>query len=126
VRLDGEVRWPEETSAFPPSSIRLIDPGRRREVAFGSCRIARPHDPPYVLRAHQHPSGHGIDALRAYAVRAAARGGGPACPDMLLMLGDQIYADEPSPDLRAVLEGRPRPSDAPAGELADFAEYALA
>ena len=47
-------------------------------------------------------------------------------PDMLLMLGDQIYADEPSPALQAVIADRSRPDDVPDDEVADFGEYALA
>lgn len=126
VRLDGELAWPPADSELPPSTIRLPGAADRREVVFGSCRIALPHEPPFVLRAHEHPSGQGIDALRAFALRLAAAGGGPACPDLLLMLGDQIYADQPSPALRDELARRPRPDDAPADELADFGEYALA
>jgi hypothetical protein len=128
VRLDGEVVWPEPDSAFPASSIRLIDPQERHELVFGSCRTSLPHEPPYVLRASQHPQGQGIDALRAYALRAAGAGGGAACPDMLLMLGDQVYADQPSPALVEALAERDheRPDDAPDDELADVCDYALA
>jgi hypothetical protein len=126
VRLDGEVVWPEAGSPFPPSTIRLLDPDGPHAVIFGSCRVTLPHEPPYVLRSREHPSGMGIDALRSYALRAARQGGGPACPDMLLMLGDQIYADEPSPALQREMAGRPHPADVPEDELADFTEYALA
>ncbi len=126
VRLDGEVAWPEAGSPFPLSTIRLLDPDAAHELVFGSCRVTLPHEPPYVLRATEHPSGMGIDALRAYALRAARQGGGPACPDMLLMLGDQIYADQPSPALEKAIARRERPADVPPDELADFTEYALA
>jgi len=129
VRLDGELVWPEQGSSFPPSTIRLLDPQARREIAFGSCRTALPHEPPYALRASEHPKGQGVDALRAYALRAAGAGGGDtgALPDMLLMLGDQIYADQPSPALVQALADRAheRPADAPEDELADFCDYAL-
>ena len=126
VRLDGELVWPEPGSAFPASTIRLLDARGRRDIVFGSCRTTRPHEPPYVLRAGEHKAGQGIDALRAYALRVARAGGGGACPDMLLMLGDQIYADQPSPALQEVLAARERPADVPGDELADFCEYALA
>ncbi|MGN6189489.1 MAG: alkaline phosphatase D family protein [Conexibacter sp.] len=129
VRLDGELVWPEPDAAFPASTIRLLDPRGRREIAFGSCRTALPHEPPYTLRAAEHPKGQGIDALRAYALRAAGAGGGGtgALPDMLLMLGDQVYADQPSPALVQALSERAheRPADAPDDELADFVDYAL-
>ncbi len=122
VTLDGECAWPPADSPFPASAIRLLDPHAPRRISFGSCRIARPHEPPFVLRRHEHSEGHGVDALRALALRAtdpAAR------PDLLLMLGDQIYADEPSPALEAALAERERPPDAPPDELADFVDYAL-
>jgi hypothetical protein len=127
VRLDGAVLWPPPDGGLPPSTVRLATPGARREIVFGSCRITLPHEPPYVLRAHEHPSGQGIDALRAFAHRAAEQGAGAALPDLLLMLGDQIYADQPSPALKEALAQRQgRPGDAPADELADFTEYAMA
>jgi PhoD-like phosphatase len=125
VRLDGEVVWPEPGSEFPASTIRLIGDGRH-DIVCGSCRITAPHEPPFVKRAHEHPRGQGIDALRAHALRLAREGGAAACPDLLLMLGDQIYADQPSPRLQEIMDARERPADAPEGELADFAEYALA
>jgi hypothetical protein len=126
VRLDGTVAWPEPASPFPPSTLRLPAADAPRDIVFGSCRITRPHEPPYVLRADQDEAGQGIDALRAYALRAAAAGGGPACPHMLLLLGDQIYADQPSPELKRRIAQRERPAGAPADELADFCEYAYA
>ncbi len=126
VRLDGQTVWPQEDSGFPASTIRYADPHRRADVLFGSCRITRPHEAPYVLRSSEHPDGQGVDALRACALRLADAGGAAACPDMLLMLGDQIYADEPSPALRARFAARERPADAPPDELADFGEYAMA
>jgi hypothetical protein len=115
VRLDGQLVWPQDDSAFPPSTIRLIGDGRR-DIICGSCRITAPHEPPYVLRAHEHPKGQGIDALRTLALQLAREGGGKACPDLLLMLGDQIYADQPSPTLQEVMEGE---------KLEDFPTYAL-
>src|SRR6185369_17160632 len=78
------------------------------------------------LQATEDDAGQGIDALRAFALRVARGGGGAAGPDMLLMLGDQIYADQPSPALQEVFAARERPADAPEEELADFTEYALA
>jgi phosphodiesterase/alkaline phosphatase D-like protein len=124
VTLDGERAWPEEGSAFPASTIRLIDAGRPLDVVFGSCRITRPHEPPFALRAHEDADGQGVDALRAYALRAAA--GDRPLPDLLLMLGDQIYADQPSPALKERFDARERPADAPRDELADFRDYAMA
>ena len=125
VRLDGEQVWPQTGSEWPASTIRLLDARRPLDLVFGSCRTTRPHEPPYALRADEHPDGQGVDALRAYALRLAA--GAAAKPGMLLMLGDQIYADQPSPALKAQLAARDdRPPQAPPDELADFCDYALA
>jgi hypothetical protein len=46
----------------------------------------------------------------------------------MVMLGDQIYADQPSDALREAYAAREheRPADAPPDELADFRDYALA
>jgi PhoD-like phosphatase len=125
VLLDGERVWPEAGSAFPPSTVRLLGDGPA-DVVFGSCRVTRPHEPPYVLRADEDEEGQGVDALRVYAQRLADAGGGAAGPDMMVMLGDQIYADQPSPQLQEALSARSRPAGVPDDELADFTEYALA
>ena len=127
VRLDGEVAWPQDGTPFPPSTIRLLDPRARHDVVFGSCRITLPHEPPYIA-AGRTSIPPGTASTRCAPTRCArpGDGGGAACPDLLLMLGDQVYADEPSPALEQAIAGRERPADAPAGELADFAEYALA
>ena len=116
--------WPVAGQAFPPSRIRLVATEGQKRLVFGSCRITRPHQPPFTLRGHQHPDGHGIDAVRAYAVDLA-RSEGADRPDLLLMLGDQIYADQPSPSLQERITAlRDRP-DAPDDELADFEEYVM-
>jgi hypothetical protein len=36
VRLDGEKRWPEPGSRFPPSVIRTAGEGETTKVVFGS------------------------------------------------------------------------------------------
>src|SRR5205814_10172198 len=47
VRLDGERVWPEEGSAFPPSTIRTLG-GHRVRLVVASCRTAAPHVPPWA------------------------------------------------------------------------------
>ncbi len=82
---------------------------RERGSIFGSCRIALPHEPPYVLRAPRASRRAGDRrAARLRAASARGRAARPRCPDMLLMLGDQIYADEPSPALQAAIARPPR------------------
>jgi hypothetical protein len=99
VRLDGERRWPRPESGFPPSVIRTLAPGAELDVAFGSCRVALPHEPPYTLSPDEDERGREWDALYALALRMR---GEPASrwPDRLLMLGDQVYVDEGSPAVR--------------------------
>src|SRR3712207_3207486 len=50
VHLDGERHWPEEApEGFPPSVIRTPSQEHPARIAFGSCRVAAPHEPPYAL-----------------------------------------------------------------------------
>ncbi|HEX5974942.1 MAG TPA: alkaline phosphatase family protein, partial [Rubrobacteraceae bacterium] len=44
VRLDGEVVWPEPSSPFPPSVVRVPGEGELVKLVFGSCRISAPHE----------------------------------------------------------------------------------
>jgi len=125
VELDGERVWPEPGSDLPASVLRTVDPGGQVEIVFGSCRVSLPHEPPYVLQEPEHEYAQGIDALRTLAVRLAETPP-ETWPGCLLMLGDQIYADDLSPSMREVTAARVSADDAPQGELADYDEYALA
>jgi hypothetical protein len=115
VVLDGARVWPPRDYPFPPSVIRsglAEDPVR---VAFGSCRWAAPPadgtDPV------------GPDALDALATRLAADPDGE-WPDVLLLLGDQVYADELSPETRRRLTLRRGDLREPPGaQVADYEEY---
>jgi len=69
VVLDGTRRWPETSSGFPPSVIRTIERGATMKIAFGSCRISAPHEPPYTLSNDDDKRGLGVDALYALAMR---------------------------------------------------------
>jgi PhoD-like phosphatase len=116
VHLDGTRVWPQEQSVLPPSRIRTPGGARDFRVAFGSCRYATPGSV---------DAGEGIppDALDAYAARLAATPE-PEWPDALLLLGDQIYADELSPETRRWLRlRRGGRSDGPDAQVADFHEY---
>jgi hypothetical protein len=115
VRLDDVQVWPPATSSFPPSRIRTPGgPGPFR-VAFGSCRYAAPGT--VDVREGIPP-----DALDSYALQVA---GLPEdeWPDALVLLGDQVYADELTPHTRRWLgerRGDPVPDDA---QVSDFEEY---
>jgi hypothetical protein len=115
VHLDDVRVWPPAQSSFPPSRIRT--PGDQAEfrVAFGSCRYASPFT---ADAADRIPP----DALDAYAARIA-RQPEAQWPDALVLLGDQIYADELTPATRRWLSLR-RGHEAPAdAQVSDFEEY---
>src|SRR5215207_11344143 len=122
VQLDGERRWPEPGSPFPPSVIRTVRPGQDIDIAFGSCRVALPHEPPYTLSPDEDECGKEWDALYALALRM--RGEPPErWPDRLLMLGDQVYVDEGSPGVRERIRATRDTSAPPGPGVSDFEEY---
>jgi hypothetical protein len=117
VHLDGEPVWPPRESAFPPSRIRTADrPGPFR-IAFGSCRYASP-------RTVEDSEGIPPDALDLYASRIAAQPE-DQWPDALVLLGDQVYADELTKETKSWLSRRrnARSAATPEEEVADFEEY---
>ena len=122
VLLDGERVWPLPDSRFPPSVIRTPVPGDRTLIAFGSCRVSAPNKPPYTLRKDEDPEGREVDALRALAMRMAGDAD-EEWPHLLLMLGDQVYADEVPPELRDFIAQRRDPKVPPGESMADFEEY---
>jgi len=113
VLLDGTPVWPLPDSAFPPSVIRTPDPDVVR-VAFGSCRWAAP--------PADEKDPVGPDALDTLAARLAGSPGGER-PDVLLLLGDQVYADETSKATRHWLAARRNLEDPPGDQVADYEEY---
>lgn len=122
VRLDGRRVWPEPGSAFPPSTIRTLRPGQPVELVFGSCRVTGPHEAlPTSSRGFARRE-HDVDALRAYGLRMRERPDAEL-PDALLLLGDQVYADEVPPETEAFAKSRADRNGAPHGEVADFEEY---
>ncbi len=123
VLLDGEKRWPEGDSPFPPSVVRTVDRGVPLKLVFGSCRICAPHEPPYTLSSEEDGRGLGVDALYAMAMRLRGK---PAekLPHALVLLGDQIYAHKPPFDTLEFIRAR-RDTGKPPGEMvARFEEYA--
>ena len=124
VKLDGTTRWPLPDDPFPPCVIRTLGHGVKR-VLFGSCRTAAPHEPPYTLSLETDPRGRGVDALREHALAMMKR---PEreWPDIALFLGDQVYADDSSPETRERVSERREgtPIDGLPSELVnDFDEY---
>ncbi len=122
VKLDGERRWPEDGSDLPAPVINTLDPERPLRILYGSCRVALPHEPPYTLEKDEDERGRGHDALWVLAQEMLADAD-HHWPDLMMLLGDQVYADEVSPDTREYIE-RTRGTDTPPGEeVANFEEY---
>ena len=135
VELDGEPVWPPEGQAaagepaYPPPVLATLDHAVPLRLAFGSCRTSVAHD----ARGNRK---HGIDALRAYALRMAGvthagdddpdpdRDPSQVWPGLLLFLGDQVYADETTREIREFIESRRDIDQPPGTELADYQEYA--
>ena len=122
VSLDGEPRWPPRGGGQPPSAIRTLEPGKPLDVCFGSCRVALPHEPPYTESKDQHEDGRELDALYVLAEQMA-RADRDEWPELLFMLGDQIYVDEGSPETRARIRRRRDVSRPPGEDVLDFEEY---
>ena len=121
VLLDGERAWPLDDE-FPASRFRTYPKEEALKIVFGSCRVAAPHEPPYTLSKDEDDRGREIDALRTMALRMRDEPH-EDWPDVLVMLGDQVYADEVSPGTRAFIETKRNPSDPPGERVLDFEDY---
>jgi hypothetical protein len=127
VSLDGVACWPGADDRRPPPTIRTLPapgqrPGQDLDIAFGSCRVDRPQQPPYTLDTEEHPDAVGHDAL--VALSRDCQAGRRKVPDLLLLLGDQVYADEGlSPEVRRRQTERRGAGGEPVGEVRDFEEY---
>jgi PhoD-like phosphatase len=122
VALDGERAWPPPGWDWPPSAIRTVSDDHGLRIAFGSCRNAYPHEPPWTLTKDDVPEGREHDALRALALRMREESPDER-PDLLLLLGDQVYADEVGPATRDFLAARRDLSQPPGEQVADYEEY---
>ncbi|MEU8983990.1 alkaline phosphatase D family protein [Streptomyces sp. NPDC048309] len=115
VVLDGIPVWPLPDSPFPPSVVRTPEGDAAAvRVTFGSCRWAAPPED------EKDPAGP--DALDTLAARIASAPEGER-PDVLLLLGDQVYADEVSQATREWIAARRGLADPPGNQVADYEEY---
>ncbi|MCR5976728.1 alkaline phosphatase family protein [Gordonia jinghuaiqii] len=117
VHVDGVEVWPEPDSAFPPSVIRTRGPAtaNRHRFVFGSCRYPRAEDPKLDEKL-------GLDALDCYAVRMR-HSPVEEWPDTLILLGDQVYADELTPQVKELLASSRASAAGPSDEVVSFDEY---
>jgi hypothetical protein len=114
VWFEGEKAWPPPDYDYPQPAIRTRPEDGGVRILFGSCRESSP------LHTDRFPP----DALDAYAVRLSGAQN-PEWPDLIMLLGDQVYADETSTTMKRVLEERraQRRPDAPEEQVVDFHEY---
>jgi hypothetical protein len=122
VRLDGERCWPPADSDLPPSAIRTLGREKPLDICFGSCRVALPHTEPYVHSKDRHEDGKEYDALRVLALEMS-RTERDKWPELLFLLGDQVYVDEGSPRTRERIRERRGTGTPPGDEVTDFEEY---
>jgi hypothetical protein len=114
VRLDGQVVWPPDDGR-PKPVVHTRRGEREVRLVFGSCRRGDPQP-----ERGEFPE-TGIDALWAYSRQLQRRA--VEWPDALLLLGDQVYADEVSPATAEFIESRRDLREPPGEEIADFEEY---
>ena len=102
VLIDDEMVWPVPETAYPPSVIRTRAGRRPRPAGEPDLRLV-PGDHP----ARHHPA---APPGRARRVRPAADRPTPervARPDLLVLLGDQVYADVTSPKVKRLAQAAP-------------------
>jgi hypothetical protein len=122
VTLDGARAWPPAEHDLPPSAIRTFSPGKPVDVCFGSCRVAVPQEEPYTLSKDEHEDGHELDALHVLATQMA-RQERDEWPELLFLLGDQVYVDEGSPRAREKIRAKRDIEQPPGEDVLDFEEY---
>lgn len=121
VHLDGERAWPVD-DGLPPPSIKTLSDDGRLHLVVGSCQQRAPDPASWTPASEADRRSLGADALIGIAHRLATGEG--RRPDALVLIGDQVYADEPHPGTVEVLErrrGGPPRDDWP--QVTSFEEY---
>ena len=114
VSLDGEPVWPPPGDERPAPRIRTVDSERPVTITFGSCR--------YASSAAVDDPKYDADALASLSRRLI---GQPEeqWPQALLLLGDQVYADETSAGTQDRIRRRRDITKGAKEQVADFEEY---
>ena len=120
VEVDDARVWPPASGTdggdYPASVIATLKRDKPLRMAFGSCRTSTSHD-------HTGNKSHGVDALRSLALEMATDDTA-RWPDLVLFLGDQVYADETTSEMQRFIEQRRDINEPPGKELKDYEEYA--
>lgn len=124
VHLDGVRAWPPDNYEFPAPRIRPMPDDGTLRLLFGSCRASAPHRPPYTYQRWWNRKGKGIDVLRGIGMRML-RQPSALWPDAMMMMGDQLYADQVSDAIKEIVADREIHANGPVEVLEDFEEYCL-
>ena len=120
VRLDGILVWPP-ADGRPQPVVHTRNHERFVRLVFGSCRVGGPEPDELTGEWSAELREIGIDALWAYS--KLLQRGEAEWPDAVLLLGDQVYADEVSPQALEFIQSRRDTSVLPGEQIADFEEY---
>ena len=120
VRLDGVPVWPPADDR-PPPVVRTRNNESSVRMVFGSCRRGDPEPTDLEGAWPEAVRALGVDALWTYSKQLQR--GEVEWPDLVLLLGDQVYADEVSPETLAFIKARRGTDVAPGEQIADFEEY---
>lgn len=115
VRLDDQTVWPLAEDPRPRPRIRTLDADAPVRIAFGSCRYARSET--VSDDSHFEP-----DALMVLGRQLAGQDEA-TWPHAVLMLGDQVYADETSELTQQRIRQRRDITTGSREQVADFEEY---
>ena len=124
VALDGSQVWPDPALDVPASTFTTYTDETPARVLVGSCRAAAPHETPFTLETGSHEHASGVDILWMHA-RRLMTADDVQWPNLLAFLGDQVYADNSSPEARRKTRElrTDQPNRPPDGIVADFEEY---
>jgi hypothetical protein len=120
VRLDGILVWPPQDGR-PQPVVHTREGERSVRLVFGSCRVGGPEPESVAGEWPVELRGLGVDALWTYS--KLLQRGQAEWPDAVLLLGDQVYADEVSPQTLEFIRKRRDTSEPPGEQVADFEEY---
>lgn len=122
VRVDGRPVWPPAGWGYPPSVVTTLPEEPTLRLTFGSCRVVGPRTAPLHIDRILRRYDPDLDALLAFAERM--RESDPSTwPDQLLLLGDQVYADDIPESTREAMLSR-RGSGATVGSsVEDWEDY---